>query len=113
MVFQYFYYFCDSKSRDVCLGILFGYKALLQIIALVFSFSIRKVKVKGLNDAKEIAAAVYGTSIVTAVIIVSFYSLKGYLNLYAVLFSTGFFIGTTAILCLLFIPKVSNSEDLV
>ena len=106
IVYEYFFFFCDSQSRDICLGIIYGYKAVLQIIALIFSFSIRKVKVKGLNDAKSIAAAVYVTSIVTAVIIVSFYSLKEYLNLYATLFCVGFFIGTTTILCLIFIPKV-------
>ena len=106
IVYEYFFYFCDSKSRDISLGILYGYKALLQVIALAFSFSIRKVKIKGLNDAKSIALAVYITSIVTAVIIVSFYSLKEYLNLYAILFCLGFFIGTTAIQCLTFIPNV-------
>ena len=78
------------------------------MIAIAFSFSIRKVKIKGLNDVKSIALAVYVTSIVTAVISVSFYSLKEYLNVYATLFCSGFFIGTTAILCLIFIPKVSR-----
>lgn len=107
IIFEYFFYVCDSKSRDIALGILYGYKALLQIIALVFSFSIRKVKVKGLNDAKYIAAAVYVTSIVTAVIFVSLYSLKTYINLYAALFAFGFFIGTTFILVLVFVPKVN------
>jgi gamma-aminobutyric acid type B receptor len=105
-LYEYFFYFCDSTSRDICLGILYGYKALLQVIALVISFSIRKIKIKGLNDAKSIALAVYVTSTVTAVIIVSFYSLKEYLNLYATLFCFGFLVGTTAILCLIFIPKV-------
>ena len=85
---------------------LYGYKALLQVAALVFSFSIRKVKVKGVNDAKYVAAAVYVTSIVTAVIFVSLYSLKAFVNLYAALFSLGFFIGTSVILVLVFIPKV-------
>ena len=108
-MYEYFFYFCDSDSRDISLGILYGYKAVLQVVALVFSFSIRKVKIKGLNDAKGIALAVYVTSIVTAVILVSFYSLKEYLNIYATLFCLGFFIGTTAILCLIFIPKVSHS----
>ena len=106
IVMEYFFYVCDSKNRDIALGILYGYKAVLQIVALVFSFSIRKVRVKGLNDAKYIAAAVYVTSIVTAVIIVSLYSLKTFLNLYAALFGLGFFIGTTVILVLVFIPKV-------
>ena len=75
-------------------------------MALVFSFSIDKVKGKGLNDAKYITVAVYVTSIVTAVIFVSLYSLKTFLNLYAVLFSFGFFIGTSVILGLVFLPKV-------
>ena len=108
IVYEYYFFFCESKSRDISLGVLYGYKALLQVIALAFSFSIRKVKIKGLNDAKNIALAVYVTSIVTAAIIVSFYSLREYLNVYATLFCSGFFIGTTAILCLIFIPKVSR-----
>ena len=107
IVYEYYFYFCDSYSHDVCLGIIYGYKAVLQVIALIFLFSIRKVKVKGLNDAKSIAAAVYVTSIVTAVIIISFYSLKEYLNAYTILFCLGLLIGTTAILCLTFIPKVN------
>jgi hypothetical protein len=75
------------------------------VIAFVLSFLIRKVKIKGLNDAKNIALAVYVISTVTAVIIVSFYSLKEYLNLYATLFCLGFLIGTTAILCLILYPR--------
>ena len=104
--FQHHFYICDSVNRDITLGITYGYKAILQIIALVFSLSIRKVRVKALNDAKYIAAAVYVTSIVTTVIIVSLYTLKTFLNLYAVLFASGFFIGTTFILVLVFVPKV-------
>ena len=68
------------------------------------------MRVKGLNDAKYIAAAVYVTSIVTAVIIVSLYSLKTFLNLYAALFGLGFFIGTTVILLLVFVPKVTLQQ---
>ena len=108
IAYEYYFFFCDSQSRDISLGVLYGYKALLQIIALAFSFSIHKVKIKGLNDAKSIAVAVYVTSTVTAVIMVSFCSLKQYLNIYATLFCLGFFIGPTAILCLILIPKVSR-----
>ena len=106
IVYEYYFFICDSTSRDISLGVLYGYKALLQVIALAFSFSIRKVKIKGLDDAKSIALAAYVTSIVAAVIIVTLYSLKEYPNIYATLFCLGFFIGTTAILCLIFIPKV-------
>ena len=97
---------CDSTARDVFLGVLYGYKMLLQIIALVLAFSIRKVKVKGLDDAKYIGATIYVTSIVLAVIIVATYSLRDIINGFAALFSTGFIIGTTVILVLVFLPLV-------
>lgn len=73
---------------------------------MVFAFSIRKVKVKGLNDTKFIIAIVYVTSLATAVLIVAVYTLKTRINSFAVLFSTAFLIGTTTTLGLVFVPKV-------
>ena len=61
---------------------------ILQVIALVLAFSTRKVKVKGLDDSKYIAAAIYVTSIVFAVIIVSAYTLKEFANMFPALFCT-------------------------
>ena len=87
---------------------LYGYKMALQAIALLLAFSIRKVKVKGLDDAKYIGAAIYVTSIVLAVIIVATYSLKDIINGFAALFCTGFLVGTTVILLLVFVPLVSQ-----
>ena len=81
---------------------------LLQVIALVLAFSTRKVKVKGLNDAKYIAAAIYITSIVLAVIIVATYALNDFVNAFPALFCIGFFVGTTSILALVFVPKVGK-----
>ena len=100
-------YICDSKGRDIFLGILYGYKMLLQIIALLLAFSIRKVKIKGLNDAKYIGATIYVTSVVLAVIIVATYTLKNVIDAFAALFCTGFVVGTTVILILVFLPLVS------
>ena len=78
----------------------------LQIIALVLAFTIRKVNVKGLNDAKYIAAAIYVTNIQLAVIIVSIYTLTEFVNGFVAVVCTGGFIGTTFILGLVFVPKV-------
>jgi len=102
----YLTYVCNSTARDISLGILYGYKMVLQIIALVLAFSIRKVKVKGLNDAKYIAAAVYVTSIVLAVIVISNYTLTEFVNGFVAVVCTGNFIGTSFILGLVFVPKV-------
>jgi gamma-aminobutyric acid type B receptor len=79
----------------------------LQVIALVLAFSIRKVKVKGLDDAKFIGASVYATSIVLAVTIVGTYSLYDVINAFAGLVCSGFLIGTTVILIFVFVPLVS------
>ena len=103
---NYFVFVCESKSRFITIGILYGYKMILQLIALIFAFSIRKVKVKGLNNAKFIAVAVYITSIVTAIVIVITYTLNMHVNLFASIFCAGFFIGTTTILGLVMVPPV-------
>ena len=108
VITDYFIYVCDSTAKVVFLGILYGYKMVLQVIALILAFSIRKVKVKGLDDAKYIAAATYVTSIVLAVIIVATYTLKDFVNAFPALFCTGFLIGTTFILGLVFVPKVGE-----
>ena len=107
VITEYYIYVCDSRARDISLGILYGYKALLQVITLILAFSVRKVKVKVVNDSPYITFAIYVTSIVTAVIIVCTYSLKYYVNSYAVVFGLGLLIGTTAILLLVFVPIVS------
>ena len=107
-VTQFFVYVCQSQSRSITLGVLYGYKMVPQVIALVCAFSIRKIKVKGLDDAKFIAFSVYITSLVTAIVIVITYTLDDYINYYASIFCSGFFIGTTVILGLVMIPPVSN-----
>ena len=88
------------------MGVLYGYKGILQVIALVFALKTRKVMVKGLNDSKYIVAATYVASIVLMVAIITSYSLRDFVNVFATLFCTGFLIGTTVILGLVFVPKV-------
>ena len=89
-------------------AVLYGYKGLLQLIALTFAFTTRKVKVKGLDDSMYIAAAIYVTSIVLAVTIVSTYTLMDYVNVYPAVVGLGFLLGTTMILALVFVPRVST-----
>ena len=113
VVTLYFTYICSSTARNIFLGVLYGYKMVLQVIALVFAFATRKVKVKGLDDSKYIAAAIYVTSIVLAVIIVATYSLREFVDWYPTLFCTGFLIGTTVILGLVFVPKVGNLGTII
>ena len=110
VITEFCIYICTSEARNIFLGVLYGYKMVLQAIALLLAFSIRRVKVKGLNDAKYVAAAVYVTSVVLAVLIVASFSLRSFINAFASLFSVGLLVGTTVILMLVFIPLVSILE---
>ena len=99
----------QSTSNSVVLGVIYGYKGLLQFVTLILAFTTRKVKIKGVNDTLYIAATIYVTSILLALAIVSSFLLKEYANLYAVLFGLGLSLGTTVVVALVFIPKVSMS----
>lgn len=107
IVTRYYLYVCDSTARDITVNVIYGIKALLQVVALIFAFSIRKVDIKGLDDSPFIIAAIYVSSVVLAVVFVSSITLKDYINVYAAVFCSGFFIGTTMVLLLVFVPKVS------
>ena len=103
---KYFLYVCESDGQVVLYAVLFGYKGLL---ALLLAFRTRNVKVKGLDDSVYIAASIYVTSVMLAVIIVSTYTLMDYVNAYPAVVGMGLLLGTTAILGLVFIPRVRNS----
>ena len=92
-------------------GVLFGYKGVLQVLALLLAFRTRNVKVKGLDDSVYIAASVYVTSIVLTVIIVSTYTLRDYVNAYPAVVGMGLLLGTTMIVGLVFIPRVRNISE--
>ena len=83
-----------------------------QFLTLFLAFATRRIPVKGIDDTKFIAGAVYITSILLAVIIVSTYTMKDLVNWGAVVFCTGIIIVTTAILSLVFVPKVANTWKL-
>ena len=78
----------------------------IQIFALYFAFQTRKVKVKGLNDAKYIALIVYIVGILVLINLVTTFALSEYVTVYAAIYGTCIWISATAVLGLTFIPKV-------
>ena len=105
---KYFLYVCESEGQLILYSILFGYKGVLQALALLLAFRTRHVKVKGLDDSVYIAASIYVSSTVLAFIIVSTYTLRDYVNAYPAVVGLGLLLGTTMILALVFLPRVSN-----
>ncbi len=103
---DFYTYVCDSDDRDIWLGIVYGYNALLQLAALFLAFGTRKVNMRGLNDSAYTAAIIYLTSIIITISIIATVTLNEYVNTYSSLLATCSFITSTAILSLTFIPKV-------
>ena len=106
MEYQYFIFVCASSERQITLGILYGYKALLQFLAVILALKTRKVQVKGLDDSKYIIAATYLSSLVLLAVIIMTYTAYELINTYAVVTSASFILGSTMIVAIVFIPKV-------
>lgn len=84
----------------------------MMIVALILALRTRKMKVfEGLDDSKYIAASVYISNIIAVVTTVSKYSLLAYVNASPAVQGLAQFIGTTIILCLIFVPKVIKLHD--
>ena len=97
---------CINNSAIVWLSISYAYKGLLQILAMFMAFHTRKVKIKALNDSKEIAVIIYINSITLSLLALVEFVLNIYHEVYAVLFGLALLVGATLFLTLLFTPKV-------
>ena len=104
--YRYVMYICTSTARDVTLGVLYGYKAVLQAVTLVMALKTRKVKVPGLNDYREVVLATYLTCLVVVIIIIVNYTMENEMNSFIAITSLSYFTGATAIVALVFVPKV-------
>ena len=70
------------------------------------AFHIRRVKVKALNDSKEIAVIIYINSIILALLAVTQFALETYHDAYAAMFGLALLVDATLFLGLIFIPMV-------
>ena len=109
MIYNNFVYLCQNDTAIVWLAISYAYKGLLQLLAMFMAFHARRVKIKVLNDSKEIAAIVYVNSIILALLVVVEFSLSRYHTVHASLFGLALLVGPTVFLSFVFIPKVSLS----
>ena len=80
----------------------------MQAIGIFLAFQTRKVKVKVLNDAKQVTAIIYVTSVCVVLIILTTFALGAFINVNAALFCFSIAAASTAFLILIFIPKVGQ-----
>ena len=117
-MFVYFFYqekgITENYFRIACytsVSSLFGlshylYLGIMQTIALVLAFKIRKIEIKVLNDFKEISAIVYITTMIGVMLIIVIFVLAQNGNIAEFLFSSGLLITATLTVGLVYIPKV-------
>ena len=98
-------YHCHKDASWII--VTFLYLALLQVIGIVLAIQTSNVKVKVLNDSKYIAALIYISSIVLITRAVAVFAVPNLLNVREAIFSGGIILISTAILSLVFIPKVN------
>ena len=103
---NYLVIFCYTSISFYWRLALYLYLAILQVSALVLAFKTRNVKIKVLNDSKEISAIVYITSVIAVYLIVVTIGLSDYNNLLAFFYYGGILLVTTVILSLVYVPKV-------
>lgn len=75
---------------------------------MFMAFHTRKVKIKALNDSKEIAVIIYINSITLSLLALVEFALNDNHEVYAVLFGLALLVGATLFLTLLFTPKVRH-----
>ena len=101
-------FICVNNNAIVWLAISYAYKGLLQLVAMFMAFHIRRVKIKALNDSKEIAVIIYINSIILTLLAVVEFALSRFHEVHAALFGLGLLVGATVFLTLIFVPKVKS-----
>ena len=85
--YNYFVFVCiNNNSSVVWLSVSYAYKGLLQMLAMFMAFHTRRIKVKALNDSKEIAVIIYINSITLSLLALVEFALNVYHEVYAALF---------------------------
>ena len=106
-MYENYVFVCLIEDAIVWLAISYAYKGLLQLAAMFMAFHTRQVKIKGLNDSKEIAVIVYINSIILALLAVVEFALASYHEVHAALVGLALLTEATVFLSLVFIPRVS------
>ena len=79
----------------------------MQLVGIFMAFHTRKIKIKVLNDSKEITAIIYINSITLIVLAITEFGLQSYINVYHAVFGLVLLIEATMLSGIVFIPKVS------
>ena len=98
---------CYTDKEIIFIPLFIGTKLFVQFIGVFLAFSIRNIKIKGLNDSREVSAILYVTTAMTAVMAIIIFIFGDYINIDGAAYGFGATTGACCVLGLTFIPKVS------
>ena len=98
---------CSSESGLIWVAVLAVYKVILQISGIVLAFLSRKVKVKGLNESREVQVLMIVTTPIVVVALALRLALSDYLNVVGTVWAFGVAVTGGSALVIIFLPKVS------
>ena len=99
---------CSASKQYIWIGILFAYKGLLLMVGVFLAFETRNVKISQLNDSHLIGMCVYTTVVLSIALSPVALLLDTNVDIFYGVIGVLILFGTTLILSLLFIPKVST-----
>ena len=97
----------NPVSEYVLVAVEVASKLAMHTIAIVLAVRTRKVKVDAVNEAKEIHAIVYISTICVTIIGISFFTLDGYPDVYGSVITVAVYVECFSFTGLIFVPKVS------
>ena len=98
-------YVYESSASEINVYVLFIYKIILQLVSMLLALCTHDIKVKGLEDARCITAAIYLTTINLSLVAMAIFTIRYNLYAYTTTISLLSFFSTTVILGLIFTPK--------
>ena len=104
---------CYSDYLDHWLGVFYAYKGLLLLFGMYMAWETRHVKIPVLNDSQYIGMNIYNVVLMSVTVVALSNILNDRPTLSYAVVSTLIWFSTTSMLCLLFLPKVSFTINIV
>ena len=98
---------CYTDRSAIWVSILLAYKGVLLIVGAILAFETRKVKIPELNESVYVAISIYTFFLISACLTLIGFLLVDMINVRYALIGIFTNIGTTVILCIVFVPKVN------
>lgn len=99
---------CVSEKGLIWVTLLFGYKLVLQLSAVILAILTHKVQVRGLNESLEVQLAMFITTPIVVVALTLRLVFSDYLNVVGMLYALGVALTGGATLGIIFLPKVTT-----